>query len=126
MSDYRYDAKLREVHDGDTVTLDVDLGFEISQRMHIRLYGINAPEINTPEGRASKTHLEYLLVGHDGLVLESIKDRADKYGGRYLGIIKIVPPVSPVGGPQGDKNVNMQMVEDGFAKNWDGKGVKPV
>ena len=115
MSDYRYDAKLHEVHDGDTVTLDVDLGFCVSQRMHIRLYGINAPEINTDEGKASKSQLEHLLSTPGDLVLESIKDRADKYGGRYLGILRL-----------GGVDINSKMVLAGYAKAWDGKGVKPV
>jgi endonuclease YncB( thermonuclease family) len=42
---YFYKAEVRDVHDGDTVTADIDLGF--STWLHdqkLRLYGINAPE----------------------------------------------------------------------------------
>ena len=114
MSDYSYDAVLVDVHDGDTVTLDVDLGFSTTRRMHVRLFGINSPEMSTDAGMPAREHLRSLLRG-PGLVLMSIKDRADKYGDRYLGILWI-----------GNKNMNQQMVDDGFAKSWDGKGVKPV
>jgi micrococcal nuclease len=43
-----------EVHDGDTLTVVVDLGFSISVTEQIRIYGINAPELSkgTPEDRA--------------------------------------------------------------------------
>ena len=83
MSDYTYDAVVRAVHDGDTLTLDVDLGFStwIHKRV-IRLFGIDAPELATPEGIVSQAFLRSLLPIGSPVVLESIKDRADKYGGR--------------------------------------------
>jgi endonuclease YncB( thermonuclease family) len=33
--------------DGDTVDLDLDLGFSITLRQRVRLYGIDAPEVRT-------------------------------------------------------------------------------
>ena len=117
MSDYTYDATVIDVHDGDTVTLDVDLGFGTWIRgMRIRLFGINAPELPTPEGKAAAAFLQELFIaGGQDVVLESIKDRADKYGGRWLGIIRLR-----------GKSVNDLMVAIGHAKPWDGKGTKPV
>ena len=116
MSDYTYDALVRDIHDGDTVILDVDLGFKVwISRMNVRLFGINAPELATPEGESAKAFLNSLLHIGDKVILQSQKDHADKYGGRWLGIIL-----------QGGHSVNDAMVGAGHAKPWDGKGTKPV
>ena len=42
---YIYKARLRRVVDGDTVDLEVDLGFYILARERFRLKGIDTPEI---------------------------------------------------------------------------------
>lgn len=46
--DYSYKAKLGRVVDGDTVWLDVDLGFNIWAHLGFRLEGINTPEVVGP------------------------------------------------------------------------------
>ena len=46
---YTYRADVIEVKDGDSITLDVDLGFGLSKEIEARLYGINAPEIRGKE-----------------------------------------------------------------------------
>ena len=43
--DYVRVAKLVRIVDGDTLDLDVDLGFYTYQRVRVRLNGINTPEI---------------------------------------------------------------------------------
>ncbi len=48
---YRLKA-LAEVVDGDTVDLDLDLGFSLTLRQRVRLYGVDAPELR------SKDHAE--------------------------------------------------------------------
>ena len=40
---YLYDAELIRVVDGDTIDAWIDLGFNITVRRRIRLWGINAP-----------------------------------------------------------------------------------
>ena len=42
---YVYRAKARRIVDGDTVDMDVDLGFFVSVRIRFRLKGIDTPEI---------------------------------------------------------------------------------
>ena len=42
---YRYRAKLVRVVDGDTIDLDIDLGFYIRITERVRLEGVNTPEI---------------------------------------------------------------------------------
>jgi len=117
MSDYTYDAIVRAIHDGDTVTLDVDLGFSLwIHGLKIRLYGINAPELATPEGKKSKEALENILPINRPIVIETVKDKAEKYG-RILGKIIPVP---------GKPTVNDQMVTLGAAKPYFGVGPKPV
>lgn len=119
MSDYFYDAVVREVIDGDTVRLDVDLGFRHWQHdMVIRLFGVNAPEKSTPAGKLAKQWLQgYLPVG-SRVVLESIKDKADKYGGRWLGKISRFPSDT--------RTANEELLYAGHGLPWDGKGIKPV
>lgn len=43
---YRYRAKVKSVYDGDTCTVDIDLGFHITLRdIKVRLYGVDTPEL---------------------------------------------------------------------------------
>lgn len=118
MSDYRYDVIVRKVIDGDTIVVDLDYGFsQWHHGMVIRLHGINAPELSTPEGKEARRHLMKLLseVALAKFELETIRDKPDKYGGRYLGILLRKNAIS----------INAQMVLDGHAVIWDGKGAKP-
>lgn len=112
---YRYKANLNSIYDGDSVRLDIDLGFGswlINQR--IRLYGIDAPEIRGEErdaGLEAKAFLWQELIDQE-LVIESYKDRSDKYG-RWLATIYVEAS------DQDDNiiwvNVNELMVSSGHA-----------
>ena len=47
---YEYKCKLVKVVDGDTVDVDIDLGFGVwLQNQRIRMYGIDAPESRTSD-----------------------------------------------------------------------------
>lgn len=84
---YEYKCAVTKVVDGDTLWLQVDLGIDISVRLSVRLYGLNTPEMSTPEGPVAKQFvLDWLEASSNSLVLRTIKDRKEKYG-RYLGII---------------------------------------
>lgn len=113
---YEYRAACVRVVDGDSIVLDVDLGFNAHlTKMAIRLIGINAPELRTPEGKAAKAFAANLCPPGTLVTLESHKDRADKYGGRWLGEVVLA-----------DLTVlNELLVAAGHAVRWDGKGVKP-
>ena len=108
---YRYQATVERVIDGDTVVLMVDLGFSTFRRETIRLHGINAPEMrDKPAGPEAKKYLQGLIEGKQ-IILESIKDKQGKYG-RYLGRLHVA-------GPQGDlDDVNRMMVDLGFAVEY--------
>ena len=90
---YLYNAELIRVIDGDTVDAWIDLGFGISIRRRIRLWGIDAPETRTrdlmekAEGIKAKTRLKDMLDGSGGeFSLRSVG--VDKYG-RCLGELYI-------------------------------------
>ena len=42
---YIYRAEMKRIVDGDTIDMDVDLGFFVKVRIRFRLQGINTPEI---------------------------------------------------------------------------------
>jgi micrococcal nuclease len=76
---YDYNATMVRVVDGDTVELDVDLGFYVTHRMRCRIYGIDAPEVRgkeREEGLASKTYLERLCPPGEACIIHSFKGRS--------------------------------------------------
>ena len=83
---YHYRALVTEVYDGDTCTLDIDLGLSSWIRGEkIRLYRINAPEIRgaeRPAGLLSRDFLRSKILDKEVLI-ETVKDKKGKYG-RYL------------------------------------------
>lgn len=78
-----------KVVDGDTIDLDIDLGFNVSTKQRVRLYAINAPESRTrnkeekKRGLAAKDRLKELCE-EGNLILKSYGK--GKYG-RILGEI---------------------------------------
>lgn len=108
---YTYAASLVRVVDGDTVVMNVDLGFTVHVTVVFRLLGINTPELIGPNrtgGLAAKAHLEQLLA-QGTLTLRSEKPlKTDKYG-RYLADIT----VTRLDGSS--FNANQQMIADGYA-----------
>jgi endonuclease YncB( thermonuclease family) len=83
---YEYGAQLVRTYDGDTATFDVDLGFSIYSRHSIRFAGIDAPELDTPEGKVAREWIrEWFVSNPVPYVLRTTKSR-DKYG-RYLATI---------------------------------------
>lgn len=123
--DYVYRARLSSVHDGDTLTLVADLGFEVSVRVTVRALGINAPELATPEGKvAQQAALAWVAAAGAGdwpLVIASQKAATpigpDKYGGRWLAQVWRISDGQELG---------TALISSGNASPWDGRGTKPV
>jgi len=92
MMQYIYQATLERVVDGDTVDIVIDLGFSTFRKERIRLYGIDAPEINTEAGKLAKEFVEGWFRDNPKFFVETIVaegksvSKRDKYG-RYLGVI---------------------------------------
>lgn len=109
---YHYKAKIVEVYDGDTCTIDIDLGLHTwIKGEKIRLTRINAPELRGTErtkGLKSRDFLRSLILNKE-VFIETIKDKKEKYG-RYLAEVWL----------ENDKgkfiNINDEMVKNGFAK----------
>jgi micrococcal nuclease len=110
-----YQYKIKKIHriiDGDTVDLEMDLGFGITLSHRVRLKDIDAAEIRTKdlkekaEGLLAKQWLEKELSKPGEWIIETTKD--DKYG-RILGTLYLVgEPVT----------VNERMVNDGIARPY--------
>ena len=92
--------KIIKIYDGDTITALTSQ----KEKIKIRLYGIDAPELKQPFGKASKRHLIDLISNNSLNINEKGKD---KYG-RTLAVLY-----------SGDQDINAQMVIDGYAWAYD-------
>lgn len=92
---YEYKAKFKKVIDGDTIVVDIDLGFSIIlSDQYIRLIGIDTPESRSKDkiektfGIISKKAVEDFMKNSDqeNLIIQTIfcDDNGDKFG-RILG-----------------------------------------
>ena len=110
---YEYRCTLRRVVDGDTIDVDVDLGFKVTlSNERVRLQGINTPESRTKNkaekilGLAVKERLKELLPKK--FTIKTTKDGKGKFG-RILA----EPIVDGV-------NICQKMVDEGHARNYFG------
>ena len=55
---YTYRAMLIKVVDGDTIWVLVDLGFNITRKIKVRLKDIDTPELYRPSCEAEKIHAQ--------------------------------------------------------------------
>tara|TARA_Y200000002_G_C22456769_1_gene568672 strand:+ start:231 stop:650 length:420 start_codon:yes stop_codon:yes gene_type:complete len=88
---YEYRCRVDRIIDGDTVDVDIDLGFGVwLHKERIRLYGIDTPESRTRDleekkyGLAAKKFLTGMLDDPAGIILKTHKDATGKFG-RILG-----------------------------------------
>ena len=115
---YEYHVKkVHKVVDGDTIDVDIDLGFNVSYFQRVRLAGIDTPESRTTDeyekklGLESKEWLKKHLEGATDIVIKTEKpDSSEKYG-RILGWLHI-------GGVE--KSLNLLMIEQGYAWSYMG------
>ena len=117
MYEYRV-KKITGVVDGDTIDVDIDLGFNVSFSQRVRLAGIDTPESRTTDkkekalGLEAKEYLKKQLKDAKSVVIRTEKmDSSEKYG-RILGWLYV------------DGNtisVNDTMIEDGYAWGYMGE-----
>ena len=112
---YRYKVYVTRVVDGDTVDVDIDLGFGmIYKKQRVRMMGIDTPESRTRDleekfyGKQSKAHLKTILS--EGNVQLKSHDKG-KFG-RILGELFI-----------GDSSysINQQMIDEYHAVPYFGQ-----
>tara|TARA_B100000214_G_C23927680_1_gene609179 strand:+ start:487 stop:873 length:387 start_codon:yes stop_codon:yes gene_type:complete len=113
---YYYQVKeIIKIVDGDTVDLRIDLGFDLSIKIRVRLAQINAWESRTrnleekKKGLAAKARLKEICEGHfeKGTLKISTTEKG-KYG-RYLGVLW-----------GKGKSINDQLVTEGHAHFYGG------
>jgi micrococcal nuclease len=117
MYEYRV-KKITGVVDGDTIDVDIDLGFSVSFSQRVRLAGIDTPESRTSDkfekslGLEAKEYLKSKLKDAKDIMIKTEKpDSSEKYG-RILGWLYI------------DGNtisINDQMIEEGYAWGYLGE-----
>ena len=101
---YTYKAYVERVIDGDTIKVQIDLGFDTWTRQTIRFRGIDAYEIDTKTGKRAKEFVERELANEPFVILKSTRD--DKYG-RYLGDIFL--------SDGGNQYLNQRLLDEKFA-----------
>lgn len=118
---YEYFAIVQKVHDGDTCTVDLDLGLDTWKHgLTLRLYGCNARELNQPGGTEARDNLSSLIPPGTKVIVRSYKINKDlphdKYSGRYDAAVAL---------PDGTDLVTFLLAQQ-WAAAWDGKGTRPV
>lgn len=107
---YEYNAKILRIVDGDTVEVELDLGFHIKYKNTVRLVRINTAELrakDVDERNYAKQAKEFIasLLPVDSMVL--VKSTSlDKYG-RILGEIMV-----------GDLNISDKMLAESMARPY--------
>ena len=116
MYEYRV-KKVLKVVDGDTIDVDIDLGFDISFTSRVRLAGIDTPESRTTDkeekvlGIEVKDRLKTLISSANTVVIRTEKpDSSEKYG-RILGWLFL---------DGAEKSVNEALIADGYAWGYMG------
>jgi micrococcal nuclease len=118
---YTYTATVRRVIDGDTIDVDIDLGFSVwLKKQRIRLLYIDAPSARTRNkeekirGLLSKEKLKSLCSVGLLIQLKTHKDNKGKFG-RILGELLV-----------NDINVNQWLVENNYAVSYFGQSKQDI
>jgi micrococcal nuclease len=115
---YEYHVKkVTAVVDGDTIDVEIDLGFNVSFSQRVRLAGIDTPESRTKDLNEKKLGLEAkdwlkskLKDAEDIIIKTELPDSSEKYG-RILGWLHIKGY---------DKSLNQMMIDEGYAWGYMG------
>ena len=117
---YDYQCTIVRVVDGDTVDVDIDLGFDTWRRgERIRLYGIDTPECRTRDaeekaaGLLAKDFVEDAL--HVGGIYRLQTKEKGKFG-RYLGTIYLTD----------DTSINAALVTEHLAVPYHGQSKEEI
>src|SRR5574338_1717535 len=103
-----------DVHDGDTLFVDIDLGQDLwVRRRSVRLSGIAARELSEPGGKEARDFLRSWLP--TGTLVSVESTGWDKWAGRIDGVVHL-----PDSG-----TVQQRLLDAGFAAVRDGRGAQP-
>lgn len=84
---YEYKATVKRIIDGDSLVLDIDLGFYMfMNETKIRLFGLDTPEMNAENPLlrlqavlATRYLFDNLTIG-DKITIKTVLDKREKYG----------------------------------------------
>ena len=117
MYEYRV-KKVLKIVDGDTIDVDLDLGFDISFTQRVRLAGIDTPESRTTDkyekalGLEVKDKLKHAIEAAKTIIIRTEKpDSTEKYG-RILGWVFL--DENPI-------SINQTLIDEGFAWSYMGE-----
>ncbi len=102
-------CRVINVVDGDTVDLEIDLGFFCATKVRARLYGVDTPERGQPGWAEATLRLRELAPIGSNIIVHSYKPK-DKYG-RFLAVL-----FAPEGG---SCSINQQLINEGLAKVYE-------
>ena len=116
---YEYNIKkVTKVVDGDTIDVDIDLGFNISFAQRVRLAGIDTPESRTKDLREKALGLEVknkvksaIESAKTVIIKTELPDSTEKYG-RILGWVYLDGAA---------KSLNEQLIDEGYAWGYMGE-----
>ena len=109
---FNYNCTLLRVIDGDTIDVNIDLGFNIWHKGRIRMAGIDTPESRTRNkeekvlGLAAKSRLKELLKKKK-LSINCTKEKG-KFGRILADVLA------------NDININKQLMDEGHARPYQG------
>ena len=122
---YEYRCKVVKIVDGDTVDVDIDLGFGVwLKKERIRMFGIDTPESRTRDldekkyGLMAKDYITRLLDDEGGIVLKTRKDAEGKYG-RILGELWRTTDFA-------DTSINYLMIKNHHAVSYHGQSKEDI
>jgi micrococcal nuclease len=115
-----YEYRVKKVHkvvDGDTIDVDIDLGFSVSFFSRVRLAGIDTPESRTTDAKEKVLGLEVkeklkkeLAAAKDVVIKTEKPDSSEKYG-RILGWVFL---------DGSDVSLNQKLINEGYAWTYGG------
>lgn len=116
MYEYRV-KKVIKVVDGDTIDVEIDLGFDISITQRVRLAGIDTPESRTRDleekalGLEVKELLKHKLEEAETIVIKTEKPDSTGKFGRVIGWLHL---------DHEEVSFNQTLVASGYAWEYDG------
>lgn len=100
-----YRAVVTHIRDGDTLDAVIDLGWAVYPLFGVRLVGIDAPELRTPDGAAARDALRELAPVGTPVVLST--HGLDAYG-------RMVADIATVDTP----DLSAELIQLGFVTPW--------
>ncbi|MBU0468880.1 MAG: thermonuclease family protein [Candidatus Omnitrophica bacterium] len=112
---FAYCAKVKRVVDGDTLLVEIDLGFNARTRTRLRLRGINTPELSTPEGASAKRFVTRSLPKGKSIIVKSYS--TDIFGRFVADVLYMKEDSTPSKIIENGIFLNNQLLEKGIAVN---------